>query len=304
MGVLPEGLFVRPPTLDDAEAIVKLLIICENTIEYIDYSVKALLASWQTSEFNIETDAWVIVTNAEEIVGYAFVQGHHAPISIICEDPAYNGQGLWFCLLQKVEARVYPFLLTNQPSTEITLSIALNDAHKIARQTVEQEGYKLVHTAWRMEIKLDHMPEKLSLPYGITIRPFIRGQDEHPVHEMTQNAFQLNEPFEEWEAKFADDTFDSSLWFIAVADGNIVGGALCYNEIDGGWVWSIAVQNAWRHKGIGMALLQHAFAEFYKRGKREVGLGVNAENSTGATRLYHRAGMHVAQKYYTYHKKC
>jgi len=87
---------------------------------------------------------------------------------------------------------------------------------------------------------------------------------------------------------------------LASANNNIVGGAFCYNEPDLGWIWDLAVLSAWRHKGVGMALLQHAFNEFYRRGKHTIGLDVNAENPTGATRLYHRAGMHVAQKYYTY----
>jgi ribosomal protein S18 acetylase RimI-like enzyme len=41
-----------------------------------------------------------------------------------------------------------------------------------------------------------------------------------------------------------------------------------------------------------LALLQHSFAEFYRRGMRRVGLGVDAQNLTGALRLYERAGMH------------
>ena len=34
--------------------------------------------------------------------------------------------------------------------------------------------------------------------------------------------------------------------------------------------------------------------EFYRRGERTIGLGVDASNPTGATHLYERAGMHVA----------
>jgi hypothetical protein len=47
---------------------------------------------------------------------------------------------------------------------------------------------------------------------------------------------------------------------------------------------------------LGLALLYHAFAEFRRRGKKQVGLGVDAGSLTGATRLYLKAGMHVAQQ--------
>jgi len=50
----------------------------------------------------------------------------------------------------------------------------------------------------------------------------------------------------------------------------------------------------WRRRGLGLALLQHALGEFFKPGERRIGLGVDTENSSGATRLYERAGMHVA----------
>jgi hypothetical protein len=36
---------------------------------------------------------------------------------------------------------------------------------------------------------------------------------------------------------------------------------------------------------------------------RRVALGVDAENPTGATRLYERAGMHIGQQYATYGKE-
>ncbi len=65
---------------------------------------------------------------------------------------------------------------------------------------------------------------------------------------------------------------------------------------------TVFLHNTWRRKGVGMALLQRAFSEFYRRGIQSIGLDVNAENPTGATRLYHRAGMHIARQYYTYHK--
>ncbi|MNC98740.1 hypothetical protein D3C83_167960 [compost metagenome] len=49
-----------------------------------------------------------------------------------------------------------------------------------------------------------------------------------------------------------------------------------------------------------MALLMHSFGEFYRRGHRKTGLGVDASNLTGALRLYERAGMHVFRQYDRY----
>jgi ribosomal protein S18 acetylase RimI-like enzyme len=49
----------------------------------------------------------------------------------------------------------------------------------------------------------------------------------------------------------------------------------------------------YRQRGLGQTLLQHTFAEFARRGFTAVGLGVDAENPTGAVRVYERAGMRV-----------
>ena len=63
------------------------------------------------------------------------------------------------------------------------------------------------------------------------------------------------------------------------------------------------MRRPWRHMGLGMALLLHSFREFYRRGTHKVGLSVDSQNLTGATRLYERAGMHVARQYDTYQKE-
>lgn len=67
-----------------------------------------------------------------------------------------------------------------------------------------------------------------------------------------------------------------------------------------GWVSQLCVRKPWRQQGLGMALLLTAFNEFYRRGKKRAGLGVDATSLTNATRLYEKAGMHVTQKYNTY----
>ena len=100
-------------------------------------------------------------------------------------------------------------------------------------------------------------------------------------------------------------SFDPTLWFLAFDGDKLAGGPLCRYDKDLhiGWVNQLAVLRLWRRKGLGIALLLHSFAEFYRRGIVNVGLGVDAQNLTGATRLYERAGMHVALQHDTYEKE-
>jgi len=60
---------------------------------------------------------------------------------------------------------------------------------------------------------------------------------------------------------------------------------------------------AWRGRGLAKALLLHSFREFHQRGKRRVGLGVDSQNATGATRLYEGIGMVVDSEQVVWEKE-
>ncbi len=116
-------------------------------------------------------------------------------------------------------------------------------------------------------------------------------------------------PFERWLHWQTSDPerYDPTLWFLALDGLEIAGVSLCRPranaDADTGWVSNLAVRRPWRHRGLGMALLRHSFCEYYRRGKRRVALGVDAQSLTGATRLYERAGMRVVRQFDRYEKE-
>jgi ribosomal protein S18 acetylase RimI-like enzyme len=65
----------------------------------------------------------------------------------------------------------------------------------------------------------------------------------------------------------------------------------------------LGVRKPWRKRGLGKALLVHAFREFRDRGYDRATLGVDSENPTGATRLYESVGMHVETTFVTFEKE-
>jgi ribosomal protein S18 acetylase RimI-like enzyme len=70
-----------------------------------------------------------------------------------------------------------------------------------------------------------------------------------------------------------------------------------------GWIGTLGVRRPWRKRGLGEALLHYSFDEFYKRGMKTISLGVDAQNPTGATRLYEKVGMRAASEFVTYEKE-
>ena len=103
------------------------------------------------------------------------------------------------------------------------------------------------------------------------------------------------------------EEFDPTVWFLAMEGDEIAAVCLCAPRMgdnpEMGVVDELAVRRPWRRRGLGTALLHHAFGEFYHRGHKQVGLGVDAESLTGATRLYEKAGMRVAQQFARYEKE-
>ena len=110
-------------------------------------------------------------------------------------------------------------------------------------------------------------------------------------------------PLEDWlRWRHTRSDYHPSLWRIAEEGGEIAGAALCFGEDRFGWVLDLAVRPASRRAGLGLVLLQSGFAALWRNGHARVGLEVDSENETGATRLYERAGMKVTRRYATYEK--
>ena len=156
-----------------------------------------------------------------------------------------------------------------------------------------------------MVIELDEEPEPPAWPEGFDVATLVPGE-ERVLHEVLEEAFEdhwghQHRPFEEWIDARA---LEHELCFLVRSGDAVAAGAECKRELFGmGWVDVLGTRREYRRKGVGDALLRHAFGELYRRGARRVGLGVDAENPTGATRLYERVGMRVASQADVYAKK-
>jgi len=184
------------------------------------------------------------------------------------------------------------------------LQFSVDERDEALRCRLDDAGYTVVRSSYGMERSLDDAPEPPVWPPGIETRAFDE-RDAAVAHAAHEEAFAdhwgyVPSSFEGWRAFHLGSTADPTLWRVAW-DGDEIAG-LCINaprrgEDDTvGWVEVLAVRRSWRRRGLGAALLREAFATFADRGKRAVGLGVDAENTTGAVSLYKRAGMRVVRR--------
>jgi ribosomal protein S18 acetylase RimI-like enzyme len=167
------------------------------------------------------------------------------------------------------------------------------------RALLEGHGYRPVRHFLRMQIDMAEPPAAPDWPAGVTASAFRPDEDAADVHACVHEALAEEWSFRaetlgDWSRRKLEDDprFDPSLWVVAREGGEVCAVALCTaGQFDMGFVNSLAVRPRWRRRGLGLALLRHAFGVFWERGEHRVGLGVDTANPTAAVRLYERAGM-------------
>jgi mycothiol synthase len=303
---------VRAPEMDDLNAVVEMLLASDmDEWGEPDTSVEEIRSEWQAVSFNLETDAWVVVDSSGRIVGYASIRdrGHESIMSFAKVHPDFRGLGIATHLVELTEERARQHIPLAQPDARVTLSTHISHVNEDAGPLLVSRGYKYVRSTWAMAIEMENAPQEPRWPEGITLRPFIPGQNDRAVFEAVDEAFadhwgHTPGNFERWKDYHLNrEDLDPALWFLAYSGDEIAGASLCGYYLGLGIVNTLGVRRPWRRTGLGMALLLHSFGEFYKRGNHKVVLGVDSQNLTGATRLYERAGMHIELQYDTYEKE-
>jgi mycothiol synthase len=174
-----------------------------------------------------------------------------------------------------------------------TSTTAKDDAGKAL---LASRGYAYIRSFYRMAIDLDEEPPAPEWPEGFTWA--IEHDSARELYEALEEAFadhwgHEQRTFEQWIAHNGP-LEDRLIYIVRTADGDVAAAQICDEErFGGGQVAVLGVRPGWRRHGLGETLLRQAFHDLYKLGRRRVGLGVDAENTTGATRLYERVGMHV-----------
>ncbi|HKZ87047.1 MAG TPA: GNAT family N-acetyltransferase [Anaerolineae bacterium] len=321
---LEGGYIMRPATLDDVAGAVAVFNACSRQLLGVEeFNADNYRVEWEIPGLNLETDVRVVVAPDGKVVACMEVWDlldSHVRVNFFGRvHPDHQGRGLGAALVRWAEARARQAVDKAPEGTRVFMLTGVLDANRDAQGLFRSEGFELVRHHWRMVIEMDvnAPPPAPELPDGIVVRPLRFGQDDRVAIQAVRESFRdhwayVEPPFEEeierWQHFMKNDKdFDPSIWFLAWDGGEVAGVSLCWpktnDDPDMGWVGTLGVRRPWRRKGLGLALLLHSFGEFYRRGRRRVGLGVDAQSLTGATRLYEKAGMRVARVYNTYEKE-
>ena len=310
---LSAGLNLRPARWADLESVAQLILdVCTADGDpTVAVTPQELERAWKSPGFALERNAWVVETSDGRIVGYEEFDNRYAHASLGGDgyvQPEYQGQGIGTSMLRALEARAREEMKLADSDLRVFIRNGMMAGDVRSCQMHETEGYRPIRFSWHMEIKLEAAPSAPVWPDRIELRPFVKEQHDQALFEAHEEAFSDHwghtpGTYERWIHRYQDQ--DTSLWYVAWdhRSAQIAGYSLCRYRMGHGWVGTLGVRRPWRKRGLGEALLLHSFGEFYKRGMKTIGLGVDAENPTGATRLYKKAGMYVAAEYVIYEKE-
>jgi ribosomal protein S18 acetylase RimI-like enzyme len=254
------------------------------------------------------------------VVGESFVSWDDAPTGERLYQldanlvPGLRRTGLRRSMLLWAERRARELAAGHPPEVPKLLHVFVDAGEDDWRALLESSGYRIFRHGCKMvRPDLNNIPE-FPLPAGVETRKV------EPAHyEKIRKAW--NEACKDMRGQIPIDdvnfkgwsefpTFDPTLWQIAWHGDDVVGTVFGMinakeNEMNGrkrGLTELISVARPWRGRGIAKALMARCMAELRARGMTEAGLGVDAENPSGALKLYEKMGFRVVKQVTFYRK--
>jgi mycothiol synthase len=230
--------------------------------------------------------------------------------------PRWRGKGIRRAMLRHNERRLRQIAADHPKDQPRILESWAAGTERHWESLLVDEGYEAVRYGFDMlRPHLDDVPSP-SLPQGLDVRP-VQPTAYRAVWEAAKEAFQDEWDYsqEDWsDDQFArwqtEPTFDPSLWQVAWDGDQVAGMVLSFvdhaeNEEyrrKRGYTEGICVRRPWRRRGLARALIARSLLMLREHGMTEAALGVDADNPSGALRLYQSLGFRRVKQTTIYRK--
>ncbi len=261
-----------------------------------------------------------------EVVGYSRVywrmegSGRWVGFQVGNVLPAWRHKGIGNTLIGFNEERLFQIAAQLKENgdiprdTECILDNFASSSENDRIHLLEKKGYQAVRYSFEMmRPDLENIPE-LPLPTGVQVRP-VETSHVRSIWEASNEAFRdhwgyIPEPWEDFERMLDEPDSDLTLWRVAWQGDQVAGMVLSFinkeeNETYGrkrGYTENICVRRPWRKQGLAKALIARSLMALKERGMTSAGLGVDAENTSGALNLYKSMGYQVVKRGTIYRK--
>jgi mycothiol synthase len=310
----PPGLTAAPVDLgelDELTEFVQRVCLAESGRKL--FTRDELKTSFGMPEFDIDRDTLILRDTSGAMVGAEWVE-NNAPFvrqrTTGFVAPETTGAGIGTALLGWARGVAESRIGEAPEGARVIWSTGVDARHLPSLELMRGAGMDFIRYFLEMRIDFDVDIPEPRFPEGVEVRTFRPREDDAITYRAIDEAFKdhfghVDRPFDLSLSRFrhamTSETFDPSLWWLAFEGAEVVGANLCDPSVDGddriGYVGNISVRKPWRGRGIAKAFLYLAFQEFKRRSKTAATLHVDAENLTGATRLYEVVGMRESERY-------
>jgi mycothiol synthase len=228
--------------------------------------------------------------------------------------PEWRVNGLRRAMLRHNERRIREVAADHPADTPRLFQAWASDTETHWEGLLVSAGYEPVRYGLEMvRPDLEDIPD-LPLPAGLEVRR-VPPEDYRTVWEAMREAFRDHWGAQEWpeewyESWLEEPTFQPELWQVAWDGDQVAGTVLNFinhreNEEysrQRGYTEGICVRRPYRRQGLARALIARSFHVLKEQGMTEAALGVDAENLSGALRLYKGMGFREVKRHTTYRK--
>jgi GNAT superfamily N-acetyltransferase len=231
--------------------------------------------------------------------------------------PAWRRWGIGRAMLRWAEARLRQVAAAHPPERPKFFQVFADLGATGTVALLEAEGYAPVRYALDMvRPTLDDIPD-FPMPDGLEVRPALpehyRAIWDADVAACLDHWGFVEQTEEDYRAFLGNRAyFQPELWQIAwdTATNEVAGQVKTYilpaeNEKFNrrrGYTENISVGRPWRRRGLARALIVRSLRDQRDRGMTESALGVDSENTTGATRVYEDCGFRTTKRLAFYRK--
>jgi ribosomal protein S18 acetylase RimI-like enzyme len=228
--------------------------------------------------------------------------------------PEWRRKGIGKAMLMHNEDRLIQISADHPPEEARFFQSWAADTEKNTQALLESQGYSPLRYEFDLVRDLRDPIPTIPLPVGLDIRPV---QEEHirAVIQAADEAFQDHWGYrpiheEEIEGWKESPDFRPELWKVAW-DGDQIAGSVqnFYKPHENeeymrkrGYTEGISTRRPWRRRGLASALIAESMRMFAEMGMTETAHGVDAENTSGALKLYKQLGYKVVKQSTTFRK--
>jgi mycothiol synthase len=312
---LPAGAAVRPFAGDeDLRAFVEIANASNREDGVDDFTSLEALNNWASHPsrtFDVAQDL-TVVTVDDKPIAYGWTtwvdttDGVREYSTRGYVHPAWRRLGIGTAILLRNEARLRRLAAEQVTDRPRVYTAWTPDRRLGAVALLREQGYQPVRYFFDMvRPTLDGVVVP-DLPPGLEYRPVAGREQLRQLFDADVEAFldhwggfdASDESFERW---LEEPDYDPSLFLVAWDGDQIAGGVTnVINQRENaefgrlrGLLDSVFVRRAWRGRGLGYAMVMRSLELLREQGMTSAWLGVDAENPTGALRLYEKAGFAV-----------